>query len=302
MIPYPIRNQKMKTKLIILISKLFLITLVIFIESSYAQESSDHGFADYLFKEGEYYRAITEYYRLLYSENDTTNKIEIFRNIGLCYFNGASYEECISFIDKNRTYFQLNSFILYEMDIYLGKSYYHLGQYPKAITTLEWSNVNKNNSFFDETQFLLGISYARMFDWQAAIKKLQLFKQNSAYKKFANRFIYSKDDFLNLSHKSPFIAGTLSAVIPGTGYIYCDRIGTGLTSFIINALLIWTIRDAIINKQYGLATATSFFGIGWYFGNIKGSIDAAQIYNANIRNEYIDSLLEKENFYEYLKN
>ncbi len=292
----------MNIKLLKLISILLLITIILNIEILYAQKFNDEAFADYLFKEGEYYRAITEYYRLLYNSTDSAEKIKTLKNIGLCYFHGADYTGYISFIKKNRIHFQSNSIIRTELDLYLGKSYYHTSQYPKAITALEWSNVNSNNLFFNEIQFLLGISYARIFDWKSAIKKMQLINEDFQNIRIAENFSSSLKDFSNLPKRSSFLAGTLSSIIPGTGYIYCDRLGTGLTSFIINGLLIWTFQDAINKKQYGLATTTSFFGIGWYIGNIKGSIDAAQIYNSNIRNEYIDSLLEKENFYEYLKN
>jgi hypothetical protein len=141
-----------------------------------------------------------------------------------------------------------------------------------------------------------------MFDWQAAVKKMQLIRQDSPRKITAENFSTSLKDFSNLPEKSPFWAGAFSAIIPGAGYFYCKRKRTGITSFIVNGLFIWIIRDAIVQKQYGIATAAGFFGIGWYIGNIKGSIDAANVYNTNVRNEFIDRSLEKENLYEYLIN
>ena len=71
---------------------------------------------------------------------------------------------------------------------------------------------------------------------------------------------------------------------------------------ILNGLLIWTLNDAIKQKQYGLASVVGFFGIGWYIGNIKGSANAADVYNKHIRNKFINKLFEKENLYEYIKN
>ena len=58
----------------------------------------------------------------------------------------------------------------------------------------------------------------------------------------------------------------------------------------------------MVRKQYGLASAVSFFELGWYVGNIKGSVEAAHSYNANVRNKFIDKLLEKENLFEYVIN
>lgn len=56
----------MRLRLPLIIIILFLITTLFNIEIDVGQEMSDEGFADFLFREGEYYRAITEYYRIMY--------------------------------------------------------------------------------------------------------------------------------------------------------------------------------------------------------------------------------------------
>ena len=284
-----------------IIFSVLIVFSLFFSEICFAQISADRAFADYLFTQGEYYRAITEYYRLLFATKDSSTTTILLKNIGLCYFNGESYDEYISFLNTHRKDFQANPQILEEMDLHLGKSYYFLGEYPKAITTLEWSNVSFNNSLISEAQFLLGLSYARIFSWQAAAKQFKLIDNNSSFKQFSNIFISSEKELVNLTRKSPALAGVFSTIIPGSGYIYCNRLGTGFTSLLINGLLIWTCRDAIANEQYGLAAATGFFGMGWYIGNIKGSVDAARVYNANKRHRYINDLLEKANCEEYGK-
>ena len=292
----------MNLRLLQIINNVFLILVIFNLEILCPQEIHEQGFADYLYKEGEYYRAITEYYRISYMYRDSTKKAELFRNIGLCYFHGADYQGYISFLKKKCLYFELNAIVRTEMDLYLGKCYYYLNQYSKAINTLEWNNISPENIFFNEKQLLLGIFYARTFDWKTAIKKMQLIEQDSPQKLVAENFSRSLKNFSNLPRRSPFWAGFSSTIIPGSGYIYCNRIGTGITSLIINGLLVWTISDAIRQEQYGLATLAGFLGIGWYIGNIKGSAEAAHIYNSNIRNKFIDRLLEKEGIDKYLRN
>ena len=263
---------------------------------------SDEGFADFLVKKGEFDRAITEYYLLLYISENPSQKMNILRKIALCFYQESDYEGYISFFKKNDTNFTVNSFLHAKMILYLAKSYYHLNNYQKAISTLEWSITTINDSLFNENQFLLAISYARMFDWQMTIEKLKLVEPDSPSKINADHLIHSFANFPKLPRKSPFWAGTFSAVIPGSGYIYCHRPATGITSFLVNGLLIWAIRDAMVRKQYGLVSAVSFFELGWYVGNIKGSVEAAYSYNFNVRNQFIDRLLEKENLFEYVKN
>ena len=291
--------MRIKLKLPIFSSLIFI--TIIFSKLIYAQEFSEKGFANFLFERGEYYRAITEYYRILYSKKDTTQEIDLLRKIGLCYFQGEDFKGYISFLKKNRNLFQKNSGYSTEMDYYLGRSYYNLEEYPKAITNLEWRKVIPDNPYYSEFNFLLAISYARIFKYQIASKKIKLVKPDSPKKEIAERFDLYLKDLSEFDEKSPFFAGTLSAIIPGSGYIYSDRVGTGLTSFLINGLLIWSIRDAIKDEQYGLASAIGFFGVGWYMGNISGSVTAAEEYNAKTRNEIINEFLEKENLIEYIK-
>ena len=136
------------------------------------QNVCDEGFADYLFNKGEYYRAITEYYRLTYIISDSSKKTNLYRNIGLCYYHGADYEGFISFLNEHNFYFSSKPSIRAEMTLFCARSYYHLNDYQKAISTLEWSYDKHHKLFFNESQFLAGISYARIFDWQKAIEQL----------------------------------------------------------------------------------------------------------------------------------
>jgi len=283
-------------------SYLVLVAVVFSIEILFAQQTYDEGFADYLFKEGEYYRAISEYYQLIYQCTDSTKETEFFRNIGRCYYYGADYPGYITFFEKNQPYFEANPIIRTEMDLYLGKSYYQLGNYQMATSNLVWSDFGSDNLFFNETQFFLGIAYSRMFDWQKAVEKMKMVEEGSPYRAAAVNFSRSLQNSSKLPEKKPVMAGILSAIIPGSGYIYCNRIGTGISALVINGLLIWTVSDAIKREQYGLATTAGFFGIGWYVGNIKGSVDAANGYNTRIRNEFIDTILDEENFDEFKKN
>jgi TM2 domain-containing membrane protein YozV len=196
-------------------------------------------------------------------------------------------------MDNNQIHFDSNPTLRTEMNLYMGKAYYHLNNYPKAISTLEWREINPDSLFFDDRQLFLGIVYARMFDWQAAIETMQLIEEDTHQKLIAENLSVSLKKFPDLPDKKPLWADFLSAIIPGSGYIYCDRIGTGISAFVVNGLLIWAISDAIKQEQYGIAATAGFFGIGWYIGNITGSVEAAKVYNTRIRNDFVDRVLEQ---------
>jgi len=286
-----------------MINNLLLTILLISPYLVHAQNFSDETFADYLFQEGEYYRAVTEYYRILHSISDPAERSPLWRKIGLCYIHGEDFEGYISFHNKNRHYFAGDSLLYAEMNLNLGKSYYHLDRYKQAINSLDSSRSSPNNHFFNDSQFLLGISYSRIYDWQSSIMELQLINQSSSTsnKIIAENMIRSFQNVPNLTHRNPTLAGGMSAILPGAGYAYCQRWGTAMASFIINGLLIWTITDALKNEQYGFASLTGFVGIGWYIGNIKGSVKTAKKYNSSVRDDYINSVLLREDMLEYVK-
>ncbi|MBN1999314.1 tetratricopeptide repeat protein [candidate division KSB1 bacterium] len=280
----------------------FVLPFFLHIHILYSQGSDDSGFADFLFKKGEYYRAITEYYRVFHFCTDSSKKVSLLCNIGLCYFRGEDYEGYISFFKNNENYFSSHPEQRARMDLYLGKSYYSLNRYQEAISILEGSITRANDYFYNERQFLLGISYARIFAWQKAIQKMELIQPQLEPHIQTVNLCRSLQNFPDLPQKSRFWAGSFSTVIPGAGYFYCNRKQTGLTSLIVNGLIFCAVRDAVRQKQYGIACAAGFLGFGWYIGNIRGSIDAADVYNTNTRNAFIDYILKRNNMNEYLSS
>ncbi len=260
----------------------------------YEPDSNESAFADYLFTQKEYSRASTEYMRLGFNATDSSKQLHYLSKIGLCYFFGEDYDGYEKFMEVNRMRFESMPTLMTEMYFILSKSYYHQKKYQKAISTIEWSNIQQNNPLYDEAQFGIGLSYARMFQWEKASKYFSQINPTSHRGTLGKLLADSITLGYTLSSRKPWIAGALSAIVPGSGYVYAGRSQTGVASFIINILLIWSVRDAIKHESYGLASAIGFFGIGWYVGNISGSSKAAAEYNTRVKDNFIKNLI-KEN-------
>lgn len=74
-------------------------------------------------------------------------------------------------------------------------------------------------------------------------------------------------------HKSPFVAGLLSAVIPGAGKVYAGKAGEGASAFLtVVPLGIVTAEQWIKNgpSHWGTILSASLFSL-FYIGNIYGS-------------------------------
>ena len=235
---------------------------------------------------------MTEYLRLQYLSSDSTKYFDYLRKIGLCYYFGLDYDGFINFANINLVQFDNRPCIKNEILLLLGKSYFHQNNFCKAIAAFHDIEIERCRIYQNEALFMLSLSYAKIYYWTDAYAQINKIEPKSFRNGIAKNISKSFLDTKNLPNRKPWIAGSLSAIIPGLGYCYAHRPWTGLTSFIVNSIIIWSIRDAIYQKNYGIATATSFFGMGWYFGNIFGSAKAAEKYNDYVRNKFIDDLID----------
>ncbi|WDP90409.1 MAG: hypothetical protein HUN04_12175 [Desulfobacter sp.] len=87
--------------------------------------------------------------------------------------------------------------------------------------------------------------------------------------------------------KNPAAAGIL-ALIPGGGFLYCERYKDAFVTFCLNAGLIWGAYEAFDSGNPALGGVVSFVESGFYAGNIYGSITAAHKYNKTQQIKILD--------------
>ena len=95
-----------------------------------------------------------------------------------------------------------------------------------------------------------------------------------------------------MTQKSPALAGTL-AVIPGAGYLYCGRYKDALIALLVNGGLIWAAYESFSNDLYALGSVITFVEIGFYAGNIIGSVASAHKYNRKNEQQWIKHLRQR---------
>lgn len=89
-----------------------------------------------------------------------------------------------------------------------------------------------------------------------------------------------------ISFKNPWIAGGLSAIVPGLGRIYAGRTGDGITSLIVTGLFT-TLAVLNFNQNHSFR-AWLFTGLSaWFYtGQLYGSANDALMFNAEVIEEY----------------
>ncbi len=114
----------------------------------------------------------------------------------------------------------------------------------------------------------------------------------------ANPQVYEKDRLLAVireaeqaSEKDPRLSGVLS-VIPGLGYLYCERYHDAFMTFCLNAGLILAAVKAHEDSNDPLAGVLAIVETGFYAGNIYGAVSAAHKHNREVRVRIFDRYID----------
>jgi TolA-binding protein len=249
--------------------------------------------ADAFMEEGEYYRAITEYKKFLILFPDSAKADYAAFEIAMAYFKGEEYGAAArSFLALREKYPESGYAI--PASYLEGYSQWKLKNYDRARAALE-PLVEQHPESEYAPRSLVVISLAALDE-----NKVEVSRQ--ALKRFLDRYsghpgeenvreaVVQLDRYQELPEKSPVLAGVMSAILPGSGYIYAEHYGDGITAFLINGLFIAGTITAIHQENYAVAGIVGGVGVPFYLGNIYGSANAAKKWNLTVRNEIIQKI------------
>ena len=223
-------------------------------------------FANYLFSEGDYIRAASEYERFLFYSGSFNDSI-LFR-IGLCYQLLEHHDLALEVFDKiliHRERFQLDSIV-------------HVARLYSLFRLERWEAI-KSTQPVNDVEFYF-YYYAKAMTHPCAIDTSIFARikddslENGLRELSQKRLIFKK--------KSPLMAGVLSAFLPGFGKIYIGRIGDGLFSLAATSLTALISYQAFEEKRNLTGLTTAVIATSFYMGTIYGSRIGAEIHNERI--------------------
>jgi len=290
--------------------KRYIIILISLLIStiSYADDISDryyemrereiYNFNINLFENGEYYRAITEAKRYLFNFPKGKNTEEMHKLIGDCYFISQEWDKAIlnysEFIEKYPTS-QLINAVLFNKAISLVEK----KSYKEAKTT--FSQIIYNHDDNKKKEAILW--HALISINQNQLNELEGFLRDDLIKEMVSDKvdIIRKTEYVkkNITYKSPAIAGTMSAILPGSGQCYNERYKDGLISFILNSLFIFGAYKAFENDNPAAGAIMTIFEMGWYTGNVYSAVNGAYKYNRKIDEDIFKKSIENFGLLEY---
>jgi len=257
--------------------------------NSESSQPSQLSFAESLYSEEDYYRAITEYKRFLHYHPNHPAAAHATLNMARCFLHGEQWskgEEALSKLIQRYPNSQESDYaaILY--------------------AEIPYKQHNFNRTLDRLSQNALQTSPAALAQHRADLRLWSL-ASNGNYDQFINNETpdtqYSQLNgelqLLNqLPLKSPRLAGGLSAIIPGSGQLYAGRYREAGMSLLLNAAFLGGGIQSIKTGNHVLGGILLFFEAGWYGGNIHNAMNSVHKYNRDLQQSAVSRLIEQYNF------
>ncbi|TES90556.1 MAG: hypothetical protein E3J87_09730 [Candidatus Cloacimonadota bacterium] len=269
------KNNRRRVKGNVCIQTVILSLLCFSFSFSYSNEIQR--FADNLFKEGDYLRAIGEYQRISFFSSDSDSVDFSQFRIAECYRKLNDFTKAKNIYDNLFLKGVSNPELESRLVITSSICAINMGALESArLTLLELENKGVST---DSIYYLLGITYLKERRWEnteAEFNKIT----TSTLKGHANQMLkeISTQDF-----KSPKVALLLSTFIPGAGQLYASRPIKGIISFSLNLSLGYLTYKAGREDRKLDAFLLVYFGLQrFYFGNLEQARKYSTEHNQNL--------------------
>lgn len=243
---------------------------------------NSRSYADHLFNAKRIDEARKEYHRVIFlNKQDTMAWLQLIKSYQLL----DNYQRSLDYIDSAEFIFGGGHLVFGQSRMY---SYLKYGKFSEARQSLSRYNFD-----VEEEVFLTASSFALSGDWHRVNSFTEI--PHSTYPVTELRSL--SENYMQEPHKSPFLAGLMSGIIPGSGKIYTRRWKDGLFSLLLITASGWQAYRIFDKKGYDNPVGWFFGGmtVGLYAGNIYGSVKSAKIFNETIDDAYkkrADNLLD----------
>lgn len=247
-------------------------------------------FAEQLMREGEYYRAITEYRRFLFSYPDDPRQAMIHFRIGIALYRGQRYEDALLTFREVAARYPDTPYAR-QAWLWQGESLMRQTRYEAAGEV--YTGILKHSAVDDlkhHAQYQRAWTLLYQRQWRAAAEDFRRVPPESHLYRAAQHLAEEAPRGEQLLHKSPVLAGILSGILPGSGQLYNGRIGDALLAVFLNGLFVVGTIEAIQSDEFAIAGVLSFFEAAWYTGNIYSAVNGAHKHNRHGAETFIRNL------------
>jgi tetratricopeptide (TPR) repeat protein len=257
-----------------------------------AQESPNElwEFAGHLYEQKDFYRAVGEYERFRFMFPDDPRAGEAELQIGRCYRLGGNLDKAFSFflaLFQREPNGPQGRSALVEMIAALEaqRRYAEAAYWGERFIAL-YPDDREGEAVLVRLAWL----YIDMGDYHHARATLEKIPPGSPRYGSTRLLLQALEERPYHAPKSPELAGTLGAILPGAGHLYVGRPAQAATSFVLNGLFILGAVAAFTHDSPVLGGILTFFELGWYQGGILSAAAAAREVNAEEERRYRQEL------------
>ncbi|MBN8222765.1 MAG: hypothetical protein J0L53_17760 [Spirochaetes bacterium] len=249
--------------------------------------------ADAFADEQDYYRAITEYKKVIFLFPDYEKLEWVHFQIGKMYYEGGRFAQTKHELlplteskDERLKFVSLN---------YIALSYYENQEYSNAQRLFADLQASTDGAPYvlDYTIYSgmaaagnrkFGEAFERMSDAKKnwATKKEAGAVMNPQYGEFFDKTLPLLEKAKGLSAKNPYWAIFFSALIPGSGHFFLGEWDTGIVSFSLVGGATFLAVDGFLRDSAVQSILFTTFATGAYIGQIYSSYRTARKYNEEL--------------------
>lgn len=235
-------------------------------------------YADYLFETQQYHLAALEYERVIFLQpRDSMAQFKLIQAHRYLENYDVALNKIAHFYPGNLSHLPVQI-----SDEYV-KNLLHEHHYQKASFFLSENSTMDPGS---KAAYRLGI-LTLQHKWDEA-KRFEAEQYNLlSGEDHYNKLTEIISEGLNTHYKSPPLAASLSAIIPGSGKIYTHRWKDAIYSFLFVAAGSWLTYQSYTNNGVGVNSIIwGSITFGFYSANIYGSFKSARNYNHDLNQTF----------------
>ena len=251
------------------------------------------GFAQSLFREGDYLNAVHEYQRYLFLYPETSQADFVQLHIAAAYQNVGRLDAAIEAYESLIQNYPQSPFIA-RAQSNIAQCQLLAGDQATSITSLrQFLSDYPESELAPRAQFIIATIYMDRKDWAAAVQEWQQVRTQYSQTPFAemsDQLIRMAQQTELLPRRSPSVAGLLSTFLPGLGQMYSGRYSAGVYSLLAVGTTAAGTAYYIDQERYEVAIPLGIIGLFFYLSNIYDSLQSAKIFNQQGENQFRDRL------------
>jgi tetratricopeptide (TPR) repeat protein len=236
-------------------------------------------FANYLFSQQEYFRAIGEYERFLFLYPNNLQAPDAALRIVQCYFQGRRWQQAVEAAESFLRRYPTSS-LKWETRFLKARSFAEMGKGEKARE--EYRSIiadRPGRPLESEAWYLMGLSYAKDDRWLEADEALRQVGSGDSLYGAAMEVQKILAEESQAKRKDPTLAGFLAAILPGAGHFYCDRPRDGTIALVFTGAFAFATYEAFDRNHEGVGVGLAVVTAAFYGGNIYSAVNVAHKYN-----------------------